>query len=189
MIIKKNTSRNIIFCPPAGSRGFSLVETMVALAILLVAVVAPISLIGDSLHKIYYAKDEIIAISLAQEGIEMVRQARDTNMLTGIPWGTSLSPGEYTIDVSGLTEGKPVNKYVIPCPSCAGIPQAVYLDSETGLYRQNSIATQTQFSRIVTIDSTGLPADERKITAQVVWNTGGTTGSILVSEYIFNWAF
>ena len=61
----------------SAQRGFTLVETLIAIAILLIAVVGPISLIGDALHKLYYAKDQMIAINLAQEGIEVVRQRRD----------------------------------------------------------------------------------------------------------------
>ena len=61
--------------------GFTLLETMVAIAILLVAVTGPISIIGDSLHKLYYARDQMVAVNLAQEGIESVRTTAETSML------------------------------------------------------------------------------------------------------------
>jgi len=172
----------------SNSRGFSLIETLVAITILLVSVVGPISLISDSLHKIYYAKDKITAISLMQEGVEMVRQVRDTNMLTASPWLTNLSPGDYMVDVGSFVAGGTPSSFVIPCASCAGVLQPVYFDSMTGLYRQSITGAHTQFSRIISIDNTGLPAKESRVTVRVGWSTGGNTGSVLVKEYLFDWA-
>lgn len=166
--------------------GFTLIETLVAITILLVAVVGPISLIGDSIRKMYYARDETLAINLAQEGIEMVRQVRDTNMLSGSAWLTNLADGTYMIDAGTFMTGAP-NTFVVYCGgACA--PQPIYLDTTTGLYRQGTAFSPTRFSRIVTISSAGLPANERQVTSTVTWLTGGSTGSVSVSEYIFSWA-
>ncbi len=188
MTIKKQSFKKYVEGCQSGSRGFSLVETLISVAILLVAVIEPISLISDSLHKIYYAKDEVIAISLMQEGVELVRQVRDTNMLNASPWLTNLSPGDYTVDVGSFVAGGAPSSFVIPCVYCSGVLQPVYLDSVSGLYRQNIAGTRTQFSRIISIDNTGLPANESKVTVRVGWSTGGNTGGVLVKEYLFNWA-
>lgn len=177
---------------PSLTRGFTLVEVIVALAILLVAVAGPISLIGDSLHKMYYARDEAIAVNLAQEGIEMIRQVRDTNMLAGRSWLTNLgggAPSAYTIDVYSFTQANlaAVNTYVTYCgAACA--PQPVKFDAVAGMYRQALGGTATPFSRIVAVSSAGLPGNEAKVTSTVNWTTGGTQGSVTVSEYIFSWA-
>jgi len=158
-------------------RGFTLVETLVAIAILLLAVVGPISLIGDALHKMYYAKDEIIAINLAQEGVEIARGTRDSNMLAGIAWDTGLGAGDYVVSANPLT---------VSIGSYSGMPQQVFTDPQ-GYYSQIG-GTLTQFKRLVTISSAGFGANERKLTATVTWSTGGTNGSVSVTEYIFNWA-
>lgn len=159
------------------SGGFTLVESLVAISILLIAVVGPISIIGDALHKLYYAKDETIAINIAQEGIEAVRQVRDSNMLAAITWDTGLAAGDYVVDANGAT-------LVTLCgPTCA--VQPVYLDAQ-GFYQQSTAATTTPFGRIVTIESIG--TDERRITSTVTWRTGGDTGTISVTEYLFKWA-
>lgn len=172
----------------ARTRGFTLVETLVALSILLIAVVTPISLIGDSLHKMYYARDEAIAVNLAQEGIEMVRQVRDSNMISGAAWDNNLALGTYIIDVGSFisTPGTPSN-FVINCGSCQ--PQPVYRDAAgTGLYRQNAVSTATQFSRNVVISNPNAQAYERSVVSTVTWKTGGLSGSIAIQEYIYKWA-
>lgn len=169
------------------SNGFTLVETLAAVTILSLAIIGPIHLIGNSLHKIYYARDQTVAINLAQEGVEMVRQARDSNRLGGGSWTTGISAGSYIIDVGSFVSS------ASPATECAGcvLPQPVYLDMSAnptkGLYRQNvsgSTFSSTNFSRIVTINSIG--TDELRVASKVEWKTGGTTGTITVSEHLFN---
>lgn len=170
--------------------GFSLIETLVALSILLIAVVAPISLIGDSLHKIYFAKDQMIAINLAQEGIEIVRSARDTNKLRAEQWDTDITTGMYIVD-AGNIYSYAIAAYVLSCISCnEGVP--LYFDVSQGQYRQMNDLTIaapdyiTQFSRVIKIEEVSA-GKENKITSMVTWKTGGQMGTITVSENIFNW--
>lgn len=181
-------------------RGFTLLETMVAIAVLLIAVVAPISLIGDALHKLYYAKDEIIAINLAQEGIEVIRATGASSMLQGqsisekIMQGSAGSPPvvNYLVDIDSITAaGKPDQTLRYCNSTCIVNYQSVYLDSN-GLYRQNNGGpsgswTKTQFNRLVTATEIAVTR-EIKIESKVTWNTGGQSGTITVMESIFNWA-
>lgn len=186
--------------PKKTLRGFTLLETMVAIAILLIAVVAPISLIGDALHKLYYAKDEIIAINLAQEGIEVVRATGASSMLQGQGISEKIMQGavgvpptvNFVIDVDSITSAGKPDQILRYCNStCLVNYQSVYLDSN-GLYRQSNGApsgawTKTQFKRLVT--ATEIAATrEIKIESTVTWNTGGQSGTITVMESIFNWA-
>src|SRR3989344_5745503 len=67
--------------PSISSRGFTLIETLVAVTLLSVAITAPMSLTTRSLAAAYYARDQITAFHLAQEAIESVRHARDHNIL------------------------------------------------------------------------------------------------------------
>ena len=161
----------------AESRGFTLIETLIAISILLVAVVGPMSLIGDATHKLYYSKDEMIALNLAQEGIEIVRSVRDSNTLAGAVWNTGLAAGSYIVDPSST-----------PLTLCVACDQKVYFGSNGSLYRQGTgFASTTQFSRLVTISTVAANADELKVASTVTWTTGGSAGSITASEDIFKW--
>ena len=161
------------------NKGFTLIETLVAIAILLTAVVGPISLIGDAMHKMYYAKDEMIAINLAQEGIEVVRAKRDSNMLNGgVPWDDEITGGDYIVDSSSVPPTVTAGAY-------SGVKQPVYLDN--GFYKQGSFVEATQFTRLVTITSV-VAGKESKVTSTVEWKTGGQAGTITVTENLFRWA-
>ena len=71
-------------------RGFTLIETMVALAIFSVSVVSLIVMTSQGVANVSLAKNKLIASYLAQEGIEVVRNNRDS---LGFD---SLNPGPYS---------------------------------------------------------------------------------------------
>ena len=71
-------------------KGFSLLETTVALAVLLTSVVGPLTLASFSLRSASVAKNSLIAAGLAQEGLELVRTARSSNILKNADWLTGL---------------------------------------------------------------------------------------------------
>src|SRR4051812_26467647 len=78
------------YCLLPTSAGFTLLETMVAVTLLSVAIVAPMSLTAQSLGSAYYARDEVTAFYLAQEGLEVVRNVRDNNILINSQGGSTL---------------------------------------------------------------------------------------------------
>ena len=68
--------------------GFTLVETLIAIALLLAVLVGPITLIAHSLFSTSFSRNNLIANNLAQEGIELIRAVRDNNILCATLGGT-----------------------------------------------------------------------------------------------------
>lgn len=66
--------------------GFTLVETLVAIAVLLLAVVAPLSLATKSLNSSVLSKQQITGSFLAQEAMEYIRNIRDENVIKHGDW-------------------------------------------------------------------------------------------------------
>ncbi|OJI09557.1 MAG: hypothetical protein COV08_00210 [Candidatus Vogelbacteria bacterium CG10_big_fil_rev_8_21_14_0_10_49_38] len=52
--------------------GFTLIEAFVAIVVLMIVVLGPMTLLSRSLFDARYIKDEIIATYLAQEGVELM---------------------------------------------------------------------------------------------------------------------
>lgn len=52
-------------------KGFTLIETFVAITILLIAVLGPMSLFAQSISDGIFAKNQVTAFYLAQEGVEL----------------------------------------------------------------------------------------------------------------------
>lgn len=66
------------------NNGFTLVETLVAITVLLLAIAAPLSIAANALFSAYYARDQITAYYLAEEAIEYIKNSRDTTFLTDV---------------------------------------------------------------------------------------------------------
>lgn len=63
------------------NRGFSLIETLMALFVLMVGVIGAFAVVIQALHTSPTTRQEMIAAQLAQEGIEIARNIRDTRLL------------------------------------------------------------------------------------------------------------
>lgn len=59
------------------ARGFTLVETLVAITILLVVIVGPLTIAQKGIQSSYYAGEQTTAVYLAQEAIEHIQKLRD----------------------------------------------------------------------------------------------------------------
>ncbi len=74
-----------------------MVEALVAITVLTIGVVGPLSLLANSISNANYAKNQITAFFLAQEGQELVINARNNNRLNDTP-RISPDPNSQTND-------------------------------------------------------------------------------------------
>jgi type II secretory pathway pseudopilin PulG len=63
------------------NKGETLAETIIALSVLVIAITIASAIIMNSIRNIGNAKSRVIAVNLAREGVEAVRNIRDTNWL------------------------------------------------------------------------------------------------------------
>lgn len=67
-------------------KGFTLVETLVAVFILTLGIVATSTVTQRNLQGAYYSRDQITAYFLAEEAVEVLRNKRDSNIKQGSDW-------------------------------------------------------------------------------------------------------
>jgi type II secretory pathway pseudopilin PulG len=67
-------------------KGFSLLETMVAITILMTTIVGPLALASKGIVFADYVKNEITGFYLAQEAVEAIRNIRDGNIKNAGDW-------------------------------------------------------------------------------------------------------
>lgn len=181
-------------------RGFTLVETLVALTILMLSITPSLVIISQGVFYSNYNRDEMVASYLAQEGIDLFRAIRDQNVLEGKNWyratggnadihnlklicevvasGAGTSPG-CDIDVDQLRavpcsvaySQMPNPDYTISNGQNPNICGPLYMDIN-GIYRKwYGPSTYSQTEFA------------RTITSQ---QSGGANGSLLVTSKI-NW--
>jgi len=74
--------------------GFTLVEIITVLFVVSLGLVGILALITQNIQSQSYNKNNLIAYQLAQEGIELIRQVRDSNwkVVPGVSFNTNLAP-------------------------------------------------------------------------------------------------
>jgi prepilin-type N-terminal cleavage/methylation domain-containing protein len=177
-------------------RGFTLIETLVAISLLSIAIVAPMSLTSQSLSAAYYARDQITAFNLAQEGLEAVRAIRDGQILQ-----ISRSADASSIDLFGSI---PVNRAftidsrnsdITACPS-NGCP---VLQTDGVLYGYDVDTDNwplTNFTRTLYAcylhspdQCNSTPSDEVRLTSTVTWPTAASNQirTFTIYEDLYRW--
>ncbi|HXK40185.1 MAG TPA: prepilin-type N-terminal cleavage/methylation domain-containing protein [Candidatus Paceibacterota bacterium] len=161
-------------------RGFTLVETLVAITVLVLGVTAPLTLGSQGLTASRVARDQVVATYLIQEAIEYIRNTRDTNALSGTSWLSGLS--ECT------TGGCRIDVPADAVESCSGTCPALDYNDGTGLYGYNSGSgwEPTKLLRTVALEET-VPGIEAKITVTVAWQDGLAGRTITTDEHLLNW--
>ena len=163
-------------------------EVIIAIAIIIIALVASVVLLSSSISGITTNKSRLIAVSLAQEGLEIVRNIRDNNWFDG---NTGPDDGSGTDwrsgDPYGLGEGNwriqyypgPEGRLLLPAAD-----MALKIDSN-GFY-QYDIGTETPFYRNITIEYTG-DINQIRVICEVSWRERGRSQSIQAETRLYNW--
>lgn len=172
-------------------RGFTMIETLIAITLLMLAVVEPMSLTVQALKSAYYARDQITASNLAQEAVEAVRAARDSQILK------MAEDPEFSTDIFGMI---PVDQdFIIDTSNnntmtpCSGACPPLQTDGV--LYGYNVGWVNTTFTRIVHacyVQSGGgcsaTPSDEIRLQVTVDWRTSAYPArSLVMYENLYRW--
>lgn len=163
--------------------GFSLIEILAVLFIVSVALLGLVSLIIQNIQAQSINKNNLIAYNLAQEGIELIRQTRDSNWRAKVVYDTNLATGIYYID------------YRMDKPELANIDSSkIYLLNTNGylnyvnLQAGDSGAVPTIFSREIYLDKpVGYEGDPLQVRALVTWTDRGHAYRYELRTLLFDW--
>ena len=174
-------------------QGFTLIETFVATIILVFAVIGPLGLMARAINDSNYAKNQITAFYLAQEGLELAINQRDKNTTQDIDpnlWLDGLD--ECTGDGCGLDiDRNDGNINVIS--SCQDIETEdcrLYIENDDGLkrytYETSSMSEASSFYRLLKVE----PLDEffmkARLSATIRWANKDKWRTFSLSTVILN---
>ena len=157
--------------------GFTLLELIVAIFIIITGLVAAGSLMTYSISAVIIGKSQIIATSLAQEGLEVIRNIRDNNWhciadpdcSTSTNWNDGLGAGEWQVVHNSLS----LSAYT-------GNP----LKLNTTGYYQYSVGDNTRFYRKITITDMGT---ELKVVSEVSFIERTKSYSVGAEDRLYDW--
>ena len=78
-------------------KGFTLIETLFAILIFSTALVSLMTIAGKGISATNTAREQVVAHYLAQEGLEVARNVRDTNFLATTAWDAGFSSCTTTV--------------------------------------------------------------------------------------------
>jgi prepilin-type N-terminal cleavage/methylation domain-containing protein len=167
-------------------KGFTIIETLVAITILMIAIAGPLTIANQALHAANDARNQMIASNLAQETIEEVRNAKDNGESSGVPLNTILpytGIGPYGAEADPSSAGD----YQIGLCSNLGAGNStckLYLNSTTGYTYDPNRGDATPFSRSFTLTTATANSAEYVLTVTVSWNTGTVSNQIQAQELL-----
>lgn len=186
--------------------GFSLVETLVSITILLVIIIGPMSISSSAARSTSFASEQVIAFFLAQEGAEIAQKARDDILLKYFldpsdsnyianPWtefaDDSVSDFANCFGTSGcgLELNSDANGTIKTPLSCSGNNCKLYFD-ESGRrsrYTHTPGANEdTLYTRVINFEE--VSDNEIRVSSIVYWRTGSIRESqqVKIETYLFN---
>lgn len=192
-------------------------ETVVALAVILAAVVGPVSLITRGLFTFSFSKNKVIAANLAQEGVELVRLIRENNIACDAANGNAAHqwnrdpeggamPGRIRLDATDITAAvRPqcgtaaITSPRVSVSSCSDSDFLLFdtdpLSPTYGRYGYRS-GTPTIFRRCIEVVSPVREAErdpqvpasaQMDITSTVSWNERGMEKNVTLRERLYDW--
>lgn len=169
-------------------KGFTMVETLVAIFILLISITGPMAIAQSGLRSAFFSKDQTTAFYLAQDAIEYIKNKRDNNFVNQFrnpassDWlsGIISESGPVSITIDSIQDE------IESCPHGVGCSLSNPLKiNQYGEYGFGG--DSTKFSRLITINK--INDDEISVVVKIEWDTGVLAGirSIEVKENMFKW--
>ena len=177
------------------SNGFTLLEVVVAMALLVMAFGGLIGLLILTQESKVNGKNNMIATYLAQEGLDIVRSVRDENYAEGPlsdPQPVDVfkeifddtgAPYSFTIDYTGDT-----SIAVQPTGMAVKNSPPLTLFNNFFMYSADPVATSTIFHRLIT--TTYYPSavpPYLEVTSQVYWQFDNKQNTVTLKDELTAW--
>lgn len=160
-------------------KGFTMLEVIVTIFILVVAVIVAYYAFYKIMVTTSMISSRLTAAYLAQEGIEIIRNIRDTNWLNSLEWDTGFwvcwsgCEADYTTG-TGISGETSLRAYT-------GEP----LNIDANQFYSYSGGTPTKFKRKITITTEG--DNLLKVSVLIEWQERGEPYNFEAEEHLYKW--
>jgi type II secretory pathway pseudopilin PulG len=159
-----------------------MIETLVAIAILMISIAGPLTIVSKGLNSAIYAHDQVTASYLAQDAMEYVKNTKDYNLkVVPANWLNWLSTcTDVTCSVNTINNTPYDGNAYAQCLETACL---LYLSS-TGYSPVSGGATATKFTRTFTLKN--VKANEATAVVEVSWKNGIISNTVTYENEIYN---
>jgi len=173
-------------------KGFTLLEALVAISILMVAVVAPITIAQKGLSSATYSKNQLIASYLAQDAIEYIKNKRDViSINNNFDWNNLSVFGNSTtktlcFSVNGCQIDTNIGAGAGEIRAITATPLGVLSKNTDGFYGFDS-PEKTNFTRKINIKLQTVDGENNEALVTVTVNWGSSENEVVVRTLIYNY--
>lgn len=156
-------------------QGQLLVEAVIAISFMVIGVLTFFGLLAQSVGYSRTISENYTATYLAAEGIEVVKNIIDANVLQGNPWNEGVPRGNYEVEFDSTNLFQ------------AYMDRYLRIDDD-GLYSYDFSGLETPFKRMVSITfNPDRPSDEIVVHSKVSWKSRGRSSVVDLEDHFFDW--
>lgn len=164
--------------------GFTLIEVLVAVSILVVISLGVIQLLVRSKQVADTGREKFVATNLAREGLELVRALRDTNWFTDDDrshWIADSMCSTFTYDVEQFQAGGDVGDE---------FSSVLFIHPDgSWSHAAGPDGVATPYSRELEVDCSQRESGPAQVvvTSRVSWEGRGGTQEVVLKDKLYNW--
>ena len=171
-------------------KGFTVIEVMVSILIFSSPLIALMGIAGKGISATQAVSSETTAHYLAQEGLEVVRNVRDTNFVSGGAWDAGLSSCTQNTPCQVSYQGTNAPILSAPCSAVSNNPalKGCLVNQLTDGFFTDSAGNPSGFYREVYIGhSSATNPDEYLATSIVSWEQKNVPRSVVLETLLTKW--
>jgi prepilin-type N-terminal cleavage/methylation domain-containing protein len=177
--------------PPRKQRGFTLIEVMIAMAVLVFGVLSLVSVFTQGLRASYQTQIQYIAQQKAQEAMESIFTARDTRLVTSAQINNVSIGGIFKDNAQPLYAPGPDGLFGTADDDSSN-PDCIIIapgkDNIFGTADDVSINLNPWMTRTIVIAPVANTPNLKSITVTINWNFEGQTSQYQLVSFISNFS-
>jgi prepilin-type N-terminal cleavage/methylation domain-containing protein len=173
----------------SGQRGFTLIETMIAITIMTIGIVSLLAAFGTAVAATQNAQSNLIARQKALEAMESIYTARNTQQITFAQIGNIASGGIFTNGATPLKSAGPdglvntADDVNFPAAgACPAGPECITMPGPDGILGTSddtplslsNFTRQIQINPVLEADGITIDPNLKQIIVTVSYSTGGS---------------
>lgn len=193
------------------NKGFTLIEALVAISILMIAIASPMTLAQKGLSTATLSKDQMIASFLAQDAMEAVKNIRDQIAISKTSGDWLDSTGIFAPCICSNEDGdckpgsgQPLKFCTIDTTAKVWGPTSILAgDINNAKLRMATVdivgvkhfikydysgSDVSKFSRYINMNKDSVNPDEATVRVRVEWTTPQGVSTVDIKDYIYNYS-
>lgn len=168
------------------NKGQSLIETLIAIGVIVVGLVGVMALVVGAIAAGRISKEVVTATNLGREGIEVVREIRDSNWMQEEGWTKGIIGGGDVRYARASFDPKE-NQWKLESTTTTDLFDNEYKLYFSDYYNHDQQGDETSYFRMIEIQKDIAEPDELVIKTYVGWVKQGKQKEIVLENVFSDW--